>query len=249
MQKITFFLLCSVFLAFSCKKDEKGTDDSIKIEISTISKGNTVKINDELQHVSGHLYKLSSLKFYISNIRLINHKGDDIPFQMDNIPGSEQGVFLYWMGKNENFSGSLPDDHYTKIKFDLGLAPVLNDLNPNQFAANHPLSRDTDMYWDMLKYRFLFYEGLLDNTDDGTYKLPFSYHLGGSDFLRTVEKDINLNVSGKKKVGIPLNIDMDKIFTGGTNSIDILNFFSYHSGNDNKETGLKMMDFAAKAFE
>lgn len=249
MRKLTFLLLCSVLLTFSCKKDEKGSEGAVDIAISAISKGKTITANEELQHISGYAYKISSLKFYISNIRLVNHEGADIPFQMDNIPGGEQGVFLYWLGKNEAFSGSLPDNHYTKIKFDLGLAPSLNDLNPNQFAANHPLSRDTDMYWDMLKYRFLFYEGLLDNTDDGTYKHPFTYHLGGSEFLRTVETGINLYVSGNKKVSVPLNIDVDKIFTDGTDSIDILSFFSYHSGNDNKETGLKMMDFAAKAFE
>lgn len=250
MHKLTFLLLSVSLFIFSCKKDETSVDnDNISIEISAISDGKAAKINEELNHLSGLKYKISDLKIYISNIRLVNHQGEDIKFQMENIPGSEQGVFLYLVGSNESFSGSLPDNHYTRLKFDVGLAPTLNDLNPNQFSKDHPLSRDTDMYWDMMKYRFVFFDGKLDKAENGSFDFPFSYHLGGDDFLRSAELDINLNVSGDKKLQIPVKLNLDKFFTDNTESIDINSFFSYHSGDGQKETGLLMMDFIRNSFK
>lgn len=168
---------------------------------------------------------------------------------MENIPGSKLGVFWYGLGSNESFSGPLPDNHYIRLKFDAGLAPSLNDLNPNQFSQKYPLSRDTDMYWDMMKYRFVVFEGKLGKSENSSFDFPFSYHLGGDDFLRSAELDINLNVSGDKKLKISVNVNLDKFFTDNVESIDINTFFSYHNDSSRKETGLLMMDFIRSSFE
>ncbi|MCO5232993.1 MAG: hypothetical protein LC105_04625 [Chitinophagales bacterium] len=237
----------------SCKKDDinnKIPTISLKILINTEANGQAVKKGNSYLHLSSLGYKVNELKYYISHIRLVNHQGIEFPFAIDPyIEGSEQGVFLYWIGKNESTSGTLPAQKYEQIKFDLGLSPTLNNLNPNQFSATHPLSRDTDMFWDMLKYRFLIFEGTLDKENNGTYSLPFSYHLGGNDFLRNITLDIPIDLSSQKAAILPIKFNLDKLFTDGNDTIDILKFFSYHSIDDQKNKGLKMMDFSANAFE
>ncbi|MCO5230540.1 MAG: hypothetical protein M9958_05215 [Chitinophagales bacterium] len=249
-----WFNIFWVFLLFSaCKKDDiniESPSTPLEISIDAMANHRLVKTGEIYQHLSLLDYKVSELKFYISNIRFINQEGQEFPFSISkNIPGHEQGVFLYWLGKNEITSGNIDAQEYKQIKFDLGLSPTLNDLNPNQFSSTHPLSRDTDMFWDMLKYRFLIFEGKLDKDNDSSYSLPYSYHLGGDEFLRTVTLNIDLDLRDKNLKKLPIQFNLDKLYTDGTDTIDILNFFSYHSINEQKEIGLKMMDFSANAFE
>jgi hypothetical protein len=147
------------------------------------------------------------------------------------------------LGKETSFKGTLPPGQYTRLSFDLGLRPSLNDLDPNQFSREHPLSRNTDMYWDMLKYRFLTFEGTADPKKNGSNDLYFTYHLGGNDFLRQANLNINMQAEDGKSTSAKVNIDVMKIFSNPAGSIDITSFFSYHSQDLEKEKGLKMMDF------
>lgn len=251
MSKINF-LFVFILLLTACKKDDVviPLPNNSTIQFATYSDGAKVT---ELQGISlydGISYKITTLKYYVSNIRLVNDLGEEVPFKIDaNILGSEQGVFLYVYGKNEKFTGSIPDNHYTKIKFDLGLDSALNNIDPNPFPAQHPLSRDQDMFWDMMKYRFVVMEGDADTAKYDLYNFPFSFHLGGEEFLRKIELNIDWNIKSNQSSILPIRFDLDKVFTDGTDTIDISTFFSYHSTDDHKEIGLKLMDNISKSFE
>lgn len=247
MFRISFVLFLILLFTVTCKKDIV-ENPAVNIEFLTYSNGDKITVNESTVLFDGTPHKISLLKYYISNIRLVNDKGEEVSFKIsENILGSEQGVFLYDLGKNKKTSGSIPENHYTKIKFDIGLNDALNNLDPNPFSALHPLSRDQDMFWDMMKYRFVVMEGSADTAQTGVYNFPYSYHLGGKDFLRKIELDIDWNV--KSNSTLPIRFNIDKVFTDGTNNIDILTFFSYHSTEDQKEIGLKMMDNISKSFE
>lgn len=250
MSKINLFF-AFILLLTSCNKNDVETQTSTSnIQLSVYSNNAKVTENQGISLYDGISYKITTLKFYISNIRLVNHQGEEIPFKIDaNILGSEQGVFLYEYGKNESFSGSIPANHYMKIRFDLGLDSTINNLDPNQFSAEHPLSRDKDMFWDMMKYRFVVMEGNADTAKVDLYNFPFSYHLGGSDFLRNIEMDIDWNVKSNQTTTLPIRFDLDKVFSDGINKIDILTFFSYHSMDEQKGIGMQLMDNISKSFE
>ena len=249
MSRINILFLFILLLNIACKK-EKLESQASTIKISTYSDGKEIDINESISLYSGIPYKITILKYYISNIRLVNHQGEEISFKMDkeNL-GADLGVFLFDLGKNEKITGSLPENHYTKLKFDLGLNTALNNIDPNPFSALHPLSRDQDMFWDMLKYRFVVMEGLRDTTKMNLYNFPFSYHLGGEEFLRNIVLNIDWNIKSSENSTLPFRFDLDKIFTDGTDNIDILTFFSYHSIDDQKEIKLKMMDNISNSFE
>ena len=250
-----YFVVILTFLSgvLACKKDTDienlHREGELLINVNALSNGNNVHLDEEFTFPNGEPFKVTSLKFYLSNLRAINNQGQEIPLDLGNLPGSEEGVFLYQMGKTETLKSILPKGEYTQLKFDLGLAPNLNDLDPNQFLPNHPLSRDTDMFWDMLKYRFVIFEGGLDKDRNGTFDFPFSYHLGGDEFLRSVSLDRSFTIEENQVAEILLELNLSTFFTDGKDEIDILNFFSYHSLEEHKDKGLLLMDFIAKSFE
>jgi len=246
MKRLTFVVVVLSVLLFSCKKDSS-EDAPVTIGFNSISGDRTISIGDTLTHPTGLKYKISDLKIYISNIELTDKSGNKVPFSIAGQPGADEGVFLYRLGSNQQVKGLIPSGEYAQISFDVGLRPALNDLNPNNFSREHPLSRYTDMYWDMMKYRFVVYEGAFDTENNGSFVLPFSYHIGGDDFLRKVQLDIRLNASGSASNTLAFNLDLDHFFTDQTETIDVSTFFSYHSGEDDKNIGLKMMDFIAES--
>lgn len=250
MHKHTYLLLFIFLTIVSCKKDEVESFNASTIQFSTYSDGKLIGLNDSISLYNGIPYKITAFKYYISNIRLVNHQGKEISFKMnDENLGADLGVFLFELGKNEQITGSLPDNHYIKIKFDLGLDSDLNDINPNQFSSQHPLSRTQDMFWDMLKYRFVVIEGIADTAKIGEYKFPFSYHIGGAIFLRDIELDIDEYITDGEVSTLPIQFNFDRIFNDGTNQIDISKFFSYHSTEDQKSIGIEMMNNISNAFE
>jgi hypothetical protein len=239
-------MLVMLLVLAACSKDEKAI---LTVNMNLMAEGNTINKGQVLNHPQGFPFKVDEFKLYISNVRLTDNKGNTVPLNMEGTPGAKEGVFLFWLGKENSFKGSLAPGQYTRLSFDLGLRPSLNDLDPNQFSREHPLSRNTDMYWDMLKYRFLTFEGAADPNQNGSYDLYYTYHLGGNDFLRQAELDINLNIENGKSENVTVKIDVIKIFSNEQGNIDITSFFSYHGQDLEKEKGLKMMDFLQASIE
>jgi hypothetical protein len=250
--KIFFYLTAFITVLSSCTKDEDAGNDitlNTEVKIEVTSKGKTIARNEVITHPQGFPYKVDEFKVYLSNILFTNENGETARLQFENRPGAEQGVFLYWLGRAESFKGALPEGKYTKVSFNLGLDPTTNDLNPNQFAREHPLSRNTDMYWDMLKYRFLVLEGFADINTNSNFDFIYTYHLGGDTFLRTITLDINMDIGSAGMSTMPLRFNIDRIFADGEDVIDMNTFFSFHSQTIGMETGLKMMDFLAASVE
>jgi hypothetical protein len=93
----------------------------------------------------------------------------------------------------------------------------------------------------MTKYMFLVLEGAADNLENGSFSLVYTYHIGGSDFLRNKSFDIDLTVTESGKSSIPLSLDFRRLFSDGVNPIDMTTFFSYHSQSLGLEDGMRMM--------
>jgi hypothetical protein len=247
-----FHLASFLAVLSSCSKDKGAANDlslNTEVKIEVTSNGNIITRNEVITHPQGFPYKVDEFKVYVSKFVFTNENGDPVGLQFEKRPGAEQGVFLYWLGKNESFKGFLPEGRYTKVSFNLGLDPAINNLNPNQFDREHPLSRNTDMFWDMLKYRFLVLDGFADINRNSNFDFIYTYHLGGDAFLRTVSIDLDMTVEAAGSITLPLRFNIDRIFANGEDVIDMNTFFSFHSQTVGMETGLKMMDFLAASVE
>lgn len=249
MKRVLFLSICALFLLNSCDKDIKETA-AVRVELKTVANGSTIGINQTINHPAGYPYRISDFKIYLSYIRLEDQYGNVNEISIDNYSGSEKQVFLYALGKNETFKGQVRLGTYKKIVFGLGLDPATNNLNPNQFPAEHPLSRNQDMYWDMTKYRFMVFEGFADTNSVGTFNHVFTYHIGGDQFFKevTVNKEITVK-DVNKTYTLPLELDINKLFNAEGEVIDIRSFFSFHSTGIDEELGQKMMNNASKSFK
>jgi hypothetical protein len=249
MKRVLFLSICTLFLGVSCDKDIKETA-AVRVEMKTIANGATIGINQSINHPLGYPYRISEFKVYLSYIRMVDQYGNVNEIKIDNYSGSDKQVFLYALGRNESFKGQVRLGTYKQIVFGLGLDPNTNNLNPNQFAATHPLSRNQDMYWDMTKYRFIVFEGFADTNSVGTFNHVFTYHIGGDQFFKevTVNKEITIKDT-EKTYTLPLELDINKLFNAEGTPIDIRTFFSFHSAGIDEDLGLKMIDNASKSFK
>lgn len=242
MMKFPFFTgFLALLMLSGCTKESTSDVANVELSWGVSLDDNKLSTNTVYEHPQGFPFRMTDFKIYFSNFSLKDDKGNIVPLQMKDTPGAEQGVFLFWLDKNTSFAGYVPAGRYTQLNFDVGLRPELNDLNPNQFPKEHPLSRNTDMFWDMTKYRFIVLEGAADNLENGSFSLIYSYHLGGDDFLRNKSIDIDLNVTESGKSSIPLALNIRRLFSDGDNLIDMTTFFSYHSQPSGFEEGMKMM--------
>lgn len=244
MYKRYLIIFCLTAFTFGCKKETPDPVDhteNVAVDIHTLLNGAAIKKNVALNFNDTVQLNLADLKFYLSDIRFINEKNQE---EKADFKAYDENVFLYQLGDSGKFSLVVPAGKYKSARFNVGLAPAINDLNPNQFTADHPLSRDHDMYWDMMKYRFFVLDGKSDYPVAGNFTHVMSYHLGGDEYLRTVELPFEVTLTDNEVSTFNIYFDLEKVFK----DIDWTVFFSFHSIQDQKENGLKMMDNVSKSF-
>jgi hypothetical protein len=217
------FLPILILLAFliSCKKE-----NFISFEISTkIDANNTILVN-------GRKTQLNIFKLYFSNIKLISTNNDTILCK---------DYLLYELNKEskhifQNKNGIT----FKQIIIGAGLDSLQNNAVPSTFPNEHPLSVQQNMYWNMLKYRFLVAEGALDSSYNKNQNpsFPFSLHLGRNEVY--VIKVFQLN-QGLENGEIEIVIDYEKMFQDGTLFLDNKNYYSNHSENYQMEDAKLLM--------
>jgi hypothetical protein len=203
MNKTSILIFLSFFL-FSCKKEKVTTVQFVINSTGKTPNGRNYTIDD------------SKTKILFSNFKLITSTGSEVMVK---------DVFLY-KSNNNSFTFKMPDGNFTGFRFSYGLDSVLNNTNPMSYPASSPLSVETGLYWDMLKYRFSVIEASIDNSPGKNQppNAPFSMHLG-SDTLYTI---INSTVIPFNGSTVNIELDLDKLFVLDTDPFQIINF-SNHS--------------------
>ena len=203
MQKLLLLLVCSTLL-FSCKKH-----DDVTVSF-------TIKTSNKTPNNRPYLLSVAKTRMLFSNFKYIDKSGNEIPVK---------DVYLVTSATN-NFEFKFPGGDYTKFKFSFGLDKTKNNSTPSSFSASSPLSVETGLYWDMLKYRFLILEGNIDNsvTKNQAPNTPFSMHLG-TDTLYQEIIATNFPKSGDQ---LNITLDLDKLFVLDNDVFQLTNF-SNHS--------------------
>lgn len=208
MKRIYFILLLSFLGILSCKKE---TDDvQININIENSPDKTTVNRN----------YTIDETRFYLSNFQLEDASGNTVLLK---------DLLLVKSSSNNSFTLKAPAGSFTKFNFSFGLDKATNNLDPNGFDDNNPLSTKQDMYWNMLKYRFIVTEGKLDSSiaKNKIPSVPFSMHLGSDTLYRVISTDLAGKQITKGSV-INISINLNKLFVLDKDTFNITNF-SNHS--------------------
>lgn len=202
--------MTAVFLFTACKKD-----DTVNVLFNFQNlQGTTAK---------GRAYVIDPAKnkLLFSNFEYVDAEG--------NVKLVKDAFLL--KSSDNGFSFKVPSGSFSSFKFYFGLDKATNNAVPMSFPASSPLSVESGMYWDMLKYRFLIVEGDIDNssTKDQTPAAPFSMHLGTDTMYAEIPVTGGVPMGGST---LQINLDMSKLFVLDEDTFEISNFSNHSSPSE-----------------
>ena len=218
--KIALLSLFALALVFSgCKKANNG---SLTIQLKARFNGQNVAFDTtRFTDKENRLVQFATLKFLVAHITLV---GTDNSYH--EVSPVELVDFSNPNSLTLNFNNLKGD--YKAIQFGCGLDSILNDTNPLTVDVNSPLSNNNigDMYWMWAKYTFENLSGKWDYNSDtlSVFRHGLFYLISGDSLYRyPVTLSKNLSVCCGKTTTAVLYIDLQKIFYGSTETIDIPN--------------------------
>ncbi len=227
--------------ALSCSDDDSTSDTApITLEFDNIVGSANLQINtsdNPYTNSKGEVYKLTSLKYYISNIRLKSADGSiyDDPIA----PDGSAGYYLVDESNGESQEITLenvPSGDYTEVTFTLGV----DASQVNQGAQTGALDPANGLFWSWNSgYIFLAVEGIAPASTEPDH--VFQYHVGGykadaaSNQVNNV-RTITLNFNGdsapvraKHKPEVHLLFDVNKFLNGSGEQVSFAANASRHS--------------------
>ncbi|KAB5491467.1 MULTISPECIES: MbnP family protein [Flagellimonas] len=181
----------------------------------------------------GQVHHFAEVKYVISNIRLIQVDGTEIPYNINDLDNGATVVNLSNPSSLNYVLNTIPSGEYNQIKFGLGVRSNLNTLDQVSFPSFYALAgeNDTEMHWEWgTGYRFTKIEGFYD-TDDKTLSIHTgstvegtiddeSTYTQGVDAYREIALDLPTNATvGSSAPTITIKADFDMLLSGATNTI------------------------------
>jgi cytochrome c peroxidase len=178
------------------------------LEVSIVPRFNQAPlVFDALTNQTGAGQKISvtRLDFILSEIALHRAGGTWV---------AQTNEFAYISGRDGRTSFMLnrvPAGNFDRIRFQIGLPPMINHADSAQWPAGHPLNPNVNrLYWGWSReYVFFAFEGAWQN---GGRQSGFSYHLATDRQLMTVELPVQLNMNADRTLQVAL--DVDKLLSG-----------------------------------
>ncbi len=230
--KIKPFLLIAIFAMTIITACEDDDDDKkpvestkLKIEFNLTSGGEQVSLNEITTLPNGYDLMVSVFKTYFTDVKLVDNFGNELLIQ--------ELALLNIGAENENYVETEISEagSYTLLSFGIGLTPKVNDSDPGSFERAHPLSTYQNMYWNMLKYRFIKFEGIADSTGklQSGADFPLAYHTGTDPLytVATIKGNFSVNTSNDNIIQVDVNLD--ELFASQENPIDFATENQTHS--------------------
>lgn len=181
-------LLTTATIFTGCKKDDDeaspaNTQQKLTMHIHTNVGSSTAVYGTQYQDATGRKFKISDLRYYLSNIILIKSDGSEYPLT--------NKVLLVNPATEDYELANVPIGSYKGFKFIIGLDSATNHSDPTTYAATSPLAIQTPaIHWSWNSgYIFMKIEGQVDTTlaNTGTPNYDMFYHIGLDSYKRTID--------------------------------------------------------------
>lgn len=211
-----FLTLSLPFLALSCERDPeiqpvKGTPppkvypDSLagvmKVEFLHNVDGQPL-IFDSQQYVNkaGNTYRIASLRYYISNLKLKNGRTGQT-FAL------EDSYYLVRPKENKTILTlrGIPVKEYDQVEFSIGVAPKPNGTLMNSGDLDPGVAEGMAWGWKT-GYKFMEFEGWWDTNNQSTGR---TFHIGGNSQYRTVNFPMPEVLRFRKDSSFTVEFDVD----------------------------------------
>lgn len=202
----------------SCGDDPTPLDKNVTLSFAAKVGNADFSLHTPYISAAGQRYQIEKFEFYLSNIRLVKTDGLEVPLV---------DVLLYDFSDPTSLSNlqlKVPAGEYETIRMGLGLDSILNNSDPNAFAAGLPLSYSQNTYWQSWDtYIFTTLEGRADADVNGTtFNNSFLYHLGQDELYRDISLARNLTITDTDATTITLHLDFSKIFDQSGSVLNLL---------------------------
>ena len=264
LKKFLFLSLITLAIV-SCSDDDVPVANNVTLEFNNTFGNSTIILGDATStdatvntSTAGQVHHFEELKYVISNIRLVNAEGIEIPYNVNNL---DTGATVIDQSKEETLQyvlSNIPSTEYTQIKFGLGVKTELNTLDevsfPNFYAATG--ANDTEMHWEWgTGYRFTKIEGFY-----GDDNLELSFHSGstvegtqgdestytqGVDAYRNIILDLPTNAMvGNSAPKITIKADFNAFLSGASNTVTLVSTTNItNNATPSAHTATEMMKF------
>lgn len=231
MKRISIYILSSVIFFASCKKDKVSQYNSnlkgdLSLEFDNVAGSSDLQLNTgSYTNALGEAFKVTKLKYYVSNFALINTNGtvytvpqNESYFLIDEADGTAHAPVL-----------KVPEGEYKSLSFVLGIDSLRNTKDLSQrTGVLDPTAAGGDMYWGW-NSGYIFFK--MEGTSSASTSMggSFMYHIGGFggyssttiNNIKTITLDLTSRgipqIKSGKETNIHLMVDILKMFNGPTN--------------------------------
>jgi hypothetical protein len=212
----------------SCKKDEVSQYNSnvkaeLSVEFDNIAGAADLQLNTgSYTNAAGEAFKVTKLKYYVSNFVLTNSDGtvftvpqDSCYFLIDESDATIHEPIL-----------KVPEGEYKTLTFTVGVDSLRSTKDISQrTGVLDPTAAGGDMYWGW-NSGYIFFK--MEGTSPAS-AMGFMYHIGGFggyssatiNNLKTITLDLTARgvaqVKAGKETNIHLMVDILKMFNGSPN--------------------------------
>ena len=226
----------------SCSKEEEECPapiikDTIVVHFKATTNGSPLVYNAIFQDPINRDMRISQLKFYISNVYLLNGDKRTLLTEYELIAIEDKGN-----DPKTTVKLLAPVGNYTGISMGIGLDSIQNAYEPASFPSEHPLSADQNTWWSAWdKYRFIMIEGRIDGDSSGVLDDIFGYHTGHDVCYRTKEFTKNFSLVKGEKRQLDFTIEVNEIFFGA-DTLDVYTEPTFHGEMAIIDRGIKISD-------
>ncbi len=230
MRKL-FALIAVVLLAAACRKDKEVEQPPpgpvLRIKVVPEWGGQPFQAFTEYRAPGDIRFQAEMVRFYLSDIRAVSASGEQL---LSRVKLIDLGTGAY------SLDLSAPEGEWLGLRAGLGLPHDLNYSNTDLYAADHPMSVNTGMYWTWATgYKFVLFDGRFNPDPLSTTPLlaPFSVHTGMDTCYTTLELFPTLPFSTAKGAvtELTLKVKVDGFLQTPEETIDVLTENSAHGEN------------------
>lgn len=218
----------------ACSKNKTGT---VKIQFVPKAGQADLQYGAEHQNSLGQTFKMSLLRFYVSELALTGedpetYEGSHFSIDLDNLTITAVNV---------------PKGDYTGISFGVGVEESINHSDPTAADASSPLNPAHDRYqhWDWnTGYIFIKLEGTADTTTNGVADANFLYHIGTDDLYKLITINSQYEVAKDETTTVNVEVDVAEILK----NIDFKTEIRSHTSPDTYDVAVKIANNIPGAF-
>jgi hypothetical protein len=216
-------ILAALPIAFTaCKKDEEApaptpvpTTGTVNMAFNLFVGDSPLDLSANYQDGAGHAIKFTKVKFYVSNVHLMDDN--------EVVLGHYEDTYILVDASNVNNTftlGSLSPAEVHGAEITFGLGPDVNNSDPLTMEA--PLN-DPDMMWawsTSAGRMFLKLEGRVDGNNDGDLEdsedPTFLYHCLNlnDDLLRETHVHVHADVTAGATSTLSTKVDLGVVVSG-----------------------------------